>query len=196
MSVPCVTCTHPKRAAIDAQLAAGRTLLSISAAFGVGAKALSRHRDRHLSPALLTLSAESRQTSARSALSRIEALARRLERALDSAEADGRTGAFLSAARELRSSIELLARLSGELKPDGVQVQVLNLQTSPEWVELRSAVLHALEPFPEARAAVADAIAGVPQARPVAAGGHITRYRPDDGTTALHGAREGTDDNA
>jgi nucleotide-binding universal stress UspA family protein len=105
---------------------------------------------------------------------RIEDLAARLERALDRAETSGHAASFVGVARELRSSVELLAKLSGELKPDGPTVQVLNLQASPDWVATRSALMAALQRHPEALADVAAALArleGTPNVRAVGPGG-------------------------
>jgi hypothetical protein len=61
----------------------------------------------------------------------------------------------LAAIREARGTLELLARLQGELQ-DTTTVNVL--VASPEWLSLRGAILAALEPYPAARAAVAKAV--------------------------------------
>jgi hypothetical protein len=60
----------------------------------------------------------------------------------------------LSAIREARSNLELLAKLLGELD----ERPVLNLHVSPEWLELRALIVVALEPYSEARGAVMRAI--------------------------------------
>jgi hypothetical protein len=66
---------------------------------------------------------------------------------------------LLGASRELRASIELLARLSGELRPENqTTVQVLSLSTSDEWVRTRMTILAALQRHPDALADVADAL--------------------------------------
>ena len=57
----------------------------------------------------------------------------------------------LRTAAQLRPSIELLAKLLGELD----ERPQLNLTVAPEWLAVRSALLEALGPYPEARAAVA-----------------------------------------
>ena len=167
MAPPCSVCRSPDRDAIDAAIVSGRPYRRIAAQFSTSASAIARHKKTHLSPAIVAVArerdehphaGEARLASARSALERIEDLARRLEGVLDSAETGGRTGAFLAAARELRSSIELLARLSGELKPEGVTVQVLNLTESPDWQATKTALMRALRPHP---AALADVVAAL-----------------------------------
>jgi hypothetical protein len=59
---------------------------------------------------------------------------------------------LLKAVGQVRPSIELLAKLGGELE----ERPVLNLVLTPEWLTLRTALLDVLAPYPEARAAVAS----------------------------------------
>ncbi len=158
MGMPCVSCTHSNRAGIDSALVAGRTLDSVGKEFGLNVKAVGRHRRAHLSPALVAVSAEARLNAGRTTLHRVEDLAARVERVMAKAEAEGREHTFLQSARELRASVELLAKLTGELRPEGTTVQVLNVTQDESWVRLRSAILVALAPYPEARLAVAEAV--------------------------------------
>jgi len=67
----------------------------------------------------------------------------------------------LSAIREARSNLELLAKLLGELD----ERPALNLQISPEWLELRAVIIGALDPYSEARGAVLRAIEGAGNGR-------------------------------
>jgi hypothetical protein len=62
----------------------------------------------------------------------------------------------LSAIREARGNLELLAKLLGELD----ERPMLNLNISPEWLELRAVIVEALEPYSEARGAVLSALEG------------------------------------
>jgi hypothetical protein len=57
----------------------------------------------------------------------------------------------LKAVAQLRPSIELLAKLVGEL----YERAQTNVTLSPEWLAVRGALLDALGPYPEARTAVA-----------------------------------------
>ncbi len=56
----------------------------------------------------------------------------------------------LAAIKELRATVELLAKLSGELQT-GTQV---NIQQNHVWVDLKSEIMEALDSHPEARQAV------------------------------------------
>jgi hypothetical protein len=71
-------------------------------------------------------------------------------RILRKAEQEGDLRAATAAIREARASLELLARLMGELE-DRPQV---SLVLTSEWSTVRAAILEALEPHPAARADV------------------------------------------
>jgi hypothetical protein len=75
---------------------------------------------------------------------------------LEAAEESKQHRTALSAIREARSNLELLAKLLGELD----ERPVVNLNVSPEWLELRAVIVGALEPYTEARVAVLQAIEG------------------------------------
>ena len=76
---------------------------------------------------------------------------------LEGAESTRQHRTALSAIREARSNLELLAKLLGELD----ERPVVNLNVSPEWLELRAVIVGALEPYSKARGAVLHAIEGV-----------------------------------
>ena len=71
---------------------------------------------------------------------------------LAKAEEAGDLRAATGAIREARSTIELLAKLTGQIdeRPE------VSIVLSPEWLTIRVAILDALEPFPEARFAVGE----------------------------------------
>lgn len=152
MANPCSICTHEARDTIDEGLVSGVPYSKLAVTHGVGQTSLSRHRNRHLSPALAQLQAQGRPLEEQyaSALSRLEGLYTRAERILDVAEGKGAASTSLAAIRELRTIVELLARVTGELD----ERPVINLITAPDWVALRAAVLDALADDPEARARV------------------------------------------
>lgn len=58
---------------------------------------------------------------------------------------------------QLSSSLELLAKLAGELD----ERPIINVLTAPEWLQVRGLLLEALRPFPDARAAVAARLMAV-----------------------------------
>jgi hypothetical protein len=70
----------------------------------------------------------------------------------DKAEGSDDLRAAVSAIREARGCVELLAKLAGELK----DAPTINLTISAEWLTVQAAVLKALEPHPAARLDVAS----------------------------------------
>jgi len=149
----CTICTHPERDAIDAALASGTAYSVVARQFEVGPESVRRHHGAHLSPALAAMEAAQQETDSATALDRVTRLIGRVERVLDAAESEGKSGGVLSAAAQLRPLIELLAKLTHELD-DRPQV-TLNLMASEEYIAVRSAIFAALMQFPDARAEVA-----------------------------------------
>jgi hypothetical protein len=164
----CATCSHAARSAIEAEIAAGVKLSPLERKYHVTRDALRRHRDRHMSGAIVALRAVQQEQAEKQAAAvsvaltakeRVENLVAKLEALVERTDSERRESMLLGASRELRASIELLARLSGELRPENqTTVQVLNLSTSDEWVRTRMAILAALQRHPEALADVANAL--------------------------------------
>jgi transposase-like protein len=160
VAASCSVCALPERQAVDEALVSGTPYRDIARQHEVSRltiSALSRHRKAHLSPALVAVQAEKVRAGALSSAERVEGLYARAERVLEAAEEGGQGGLALASIRELRGIVELLCRLSGELD-ERPQVQVLNVQTSPEWLTLRSTLLSVLDRHPAARADVLAAL--------------------------------------
>ena len=87
-------------------------------------------------------------------LDQVKGLQSRAYAILDKAEEAGELRTALSAIREARGNLELLAKLLGELD----ERPVVNLNVSPEWLELRAVIVGALELHPDARESVLRAI--------------------------------------
>jgi hypothetical protein len=115
-----------------------------------------RHKGNHL-PAKLAKAHEAEEVAhADDLLRQVRALQSKTLSILLRAEGAGDLRTALSAVREARSNLELLAKLSGELD----ERPVVNLNVSPEWLELRTVIVGALEPYSDARGAVLRAIEG------------------------------------
>lgn len=154
MAGTCTVCAHPERKAIDEALIVGTPLREITRRWGVSKDAASRHR-KHVSPALSRVVSRRRADAGpRSALDRLEELYGRANVVLTAAEREGQASLSLAAIRELRSIVEMLAKITGELD-DRPQVAILNVHATPEWLATRDAMLGALAPYPEAAQAVA-----------------------------------------
>jgi hypothetical protein len=147
----CSVCAHPDRDRIDAALLAGASHRVIARQFGAGHDAVQRHAASHL--ALKT--AEANRAVERDILSEVERIIGRIDRALDRVEKAGDDRTLFLGLRERRATIELLAKLRGELD----ERAVVNVLALPEWLSVREVLLAALAPYPDARVAVGEAMA-------------------------------------
>ena len=118
--------------------------------------AVQRHSENHL-PATLAQAKDAEMVAhADDLLEQVRDLQVRTFAILEAAEVSEQHRTALSAIREARGNLELLAKLLGELG-DRPTVNVL---ISPEWLELRTVIVGALEPYTHARGAVLRAIEG------------------------------------
>jgi Tfp pilus assembly protein PilX len=88
-------------------------------------------------------------------LAKASKLLRALEQALEKAQQTGTTTLVLAAAREIRPTLELLAKFSTKSKTTTEQPDI---RITAEFSGLRTAILDALQPYPEARVAAAAAL--------------------------------------
>jgi hypothetical protein len=114
-----------------------------------------RHRKSHLPAELIQAQEAQAVAQADDLLAQVVSLKDKALKILGQAETEGDLRTALAAIRETRSTLELLARLLGELR----EQTTVNVLVSPEWVQLRTTILTALEPFPEARLHVAGVLA-------------------------------------
>jgi hypothetical protein len=125
MPQTCSVCKSPKRSAIEASLLRNVSLRRIAEEHGTSAWSIHRHA-KHV-PRVLAQAAteEARQvTEASKLLGKVEALLDECREIAKRAKKDKAWPAAVAALREIRSCIELLARLRGELKTAGTQVNV------------------------------------------------------------------------
>jgi hypothetical protein len=150
----CTICAHRDRDAVDQALVAGETLRTIADRFSVSKTALVRHKENHLPASLVKAREAGEVARADDLLSHVRNLQTRTLRILTASEDAGELRTALTAIREARSNLELLAKLLGELD-DAPKV---NVAVSAQWLTIRTAMMEVLSPFPEARKAVADAL--------------------------------------
>lgn len=167
----CSVCDHPPRAEIDeALVGASVSLRGIARQHGVDDTSVWRHSLTHI-PALLAMAHEAevvaeadtlmsrvhqRLERAEGVIARAEVLLSRAEGGEDLEIAIKALEAWRKSNADIDKALELLGRVTGELRDKQVNVNVL--VASPEWVALRGRLLEALGPFPEARAAVVRAL--------------------------------------
>ena len=158
MTRPCTICRHPQRDQIDAALIAGDSYRALAERFSLSTTALSRHSQAHL-PAILAQAQQAADVArGDTLLDQARDLQAKALGILQKAEDANDLRLALVAIREARGTLELLARLQGELQ-ETTTVNVL--VASPEWLSLRGAILQAVEPYPAARAALVEALRNV-----------------------------------
>lgn len=150
----CTVCEHPSREAIDRALVGDTSNRSLASLYDVSEAAVRRHKANHL-PAKLVMAEQAAEIAeADNLLDQVRDLQSRTLAILEAAEASKQHRTALSAIREARSNLELLAKLLGELDSR----PTVNILVSAEWLELRAVIVGALEPYSEARGAVLRAI--------------------------------------
>jgi hypothetical protein len=152
----CTVCDHAQREEIDRALVAGGAFRNLAKRFDTSPTAMFRHKAEHLPAKLIMAEKASEVARADDLLAQVRDLQGRAHNILDKAEESGELRVALSAIREARGNLELLAKLLGELD-DRPQVNVL---VSSEWIELRAVIVGALDVHPEARDAVLRAVEG------------------------------------
>ncbi len=154
----CTVCAHPKVEAIDMALVAGEPYRSVANRYeSLSQASVQRHSENHL-PATLAQAKEAEMVAhANDLLEQVRDLQVRTFAILEAAEASEQHRTALSAIREARGNLELLAKLLGELD-DRPTVNVL---ISPEWLELRAVIVGTLEAHPAAHRAVLRALESV-----------------------------------
>lgn len=153
----CAACSHDRQAEIDAALLAGKpSLRDLAAKYGIAKSSLQAHKAAHLNPALATVRQDRLAKGARTAVERLENLVDRADALFRVAEGGTSVQSAAVALRELRGTIELLAKITGEL--DERPTTVINLLTTAEWIEIRTHLRQALAPFPDAWEAVSASL--------------------------------------
>lgn len=165
MSRPCTICLSNSLADVDSDLVRGVSNREIGRRYGFGKDSVARHGARHLSRALVAVTAgrfDEAPAHAVDAVAHLSRLFARAERLLDEAEQTGRVALALRAVDTMHSVLKTLGVGTGQLR-SGSQVDArsvtINVQQSPEWIALRSKLVGALADYPEARLAVVAAFA-------------------------------------
>ncbi len=153
----CTVCDHAERTEIDQALVRGATLWEIAGNFGISKSAVHRHAEAHIPEALKLAQRASEAAHGDALLGQVLDLRDRALGVLTKAEGaeDHRTA--LAAIREARATVELLAKLVGELDERPV-INVATFYASPEWGQIQALVMAVMEPYPEARQELAQGL--------------------------------------
>lgn len=154
MGQNCTVCAHPARDEIDRELLRHGRFTDLARQYNLGRMALTRHYDAHLPRDLVKSQQAADAGRADDLLGELRTLYGQARGLLDKAAAAGDLRTALRGIAEARQTIELIARIEGQLR-DQVAVNVI---VSPQWIMIRTALMGALEPHLEARLAVAQAL--------------------------------------
>src|SRR5262245_12685770 len=130
----CTVCASPEREEIDRDLVASVPFRHTATRYGVSTGALQRHRRDHLPAHLARAKEAGEATSASAILAEVHSLYGNALAILGQAERERDGRLALAAIREVRGTLELLARLLGELD-ERPQVNVL---VAPAWLAVRA----------------------------------------------------------
>jgi len=152
----CLVCMHKDRAKIEQRLLAGATYRSLEREYGISRNVFSKHKREHIIDALVTASDKKKEvrelTNAQSLIDQVSELKDKAFSILEKTEEAGSHTVSLMAIKEIRSIVELMAKISGEIQTG------ITIVLSPEWIELRGVIITALLPHMVAREAVLKAI--------------------------------------
>ena len=111
MPQTCSICKHPKRAEIDKALLKNIPMRKIAKEYFVSESAIYRHRQRHVSKALVQAQAVQENIQGGNLLQQVQFLLEKTYSLLGQAESAGDLRAALAATKEIRSTVELLGKL-------------------------------------------------------------------------------------
>lgn len=126
MARKCSICSHKKRNEIDSALTKrSDSIDTISKQYRVTTSALNRHMaSGHLSQKIAKAVKADEVAQADTLLDQVKSLSQRALSILSRAEGTGDLRTACSAIREVRATLELLLKVSGELKGDQTNVNV------------------------------------------------------------------------
>jgi hypothetical protein len=152
----CSVCKHQEINAINEKLISGVPVRSLAKEYNLGVMALQRHRANHLPKELVKARDLQEIDAADRLLDRVEGLYDKALNIQEKAESAEKYQPAVSALKEARASLELIARMIGELRT-GTHI---NITYNQEFIEARQQIYNALLPYPKARQAVVEALDG------------------------------------
>ena len=150
----CTVCEHADVQLINERMLSGVSIRKIADEFSLGRQSVQRHRHNHLPHELVKSKRLAEIEAADSLIDRIEDLYSKALEIMHLAEKDGKYQPAVSAIQQARASLELLAKISGELRTG----TTINLTYSPQWVQLRAVLVDTLQEYPEVCTRVVKAL--------------------------------------
>jgi len=158
MPAICTICSHEDVRKINSLLMQTDSNRRIAAQYSLAEASIRRHKKNHLSKQIARAEKKAEQKTvltAQQILQEAQGLFNDMRGLLDDLKTKGTDSELtMKAHRECNRSLELLARLLGQLET----VQTINVFLNPIFLQVRTKIVKALAPFPEARGAVVDAL--------------------------------------
>lgn len=140
---PCTVCRHPERGEIEAALGRGEPNRRVAARFRLAESSLRRHLAEHAPRTVALADRAVARADLKAGLELTDQMADLQDRTLailTKAEDATKLGLALLAIREARGNLELLAKLTGKLRPE-VKVDVAVLVAHPAFLALKAGLL-------------------------------------------------------
>ena len=111
----CTICANPDIQGIDQALVAGTPYRAVEERFEISPPSLYRHQQGHLPATLLKARGVQEVAHAGGLMAQLQSLQQKALEILNRAEGSGDLRSALSAFRELRGTVELTARITGQM---------------------------------------------------------------------------------
>jgi len=151
----CAICFHENRRDIERDMREGKlSYRAIGAKYGFSTSPVQSHK-RHMTDSI-SLPTTPKLITAADTDTLCEEITTLKERAygiLNKAEKADHLSVAISAVREIRGVLELLGKISGD-----VRTRTVSIHLNPQWIQIRGAVVTALRPYPDALEAFTTAI--------------------------------------
>lgn len=123
MPLKCTACYHESQAEIDQMLLAGTSLRNVAKRFGTSTTSLHRHK-QHISKILVKAKESAQIAKADTLLDQVRNLLSQAERLTERAEQAGSLDTALRGIAQVRSVLQLLGEVSGQLAGKGTQIAI------------------------------------------------------------------------
>ena len=153
MPKKCTICFHENRAQIEKDIQEGKlSYRAIGAKYGFSVAPVQGHK-RHMGEKLEVTEKLREVANTDTLCDEIITLKERAYGILNKAEKAQHLSVAISAVREIRGVLELLGKISGD-----VRTRTVSIHLNPQWIQIRGAVVTALRPYPDALEAFTTAI--------------------------------------
>ncbi len=115
MGRTCATCIHPEHEAIDKALLAGQPYRSVARQYEASPPSVYRHQQDHLPAAMVKAVEAAELAHGGTLLEQLQGLQAKVLGILSKAESAGDLRTALMAVREVRGTLELVGKVTGEL---------------------------------------------------------------------------------